>query len=108
MANIFVRSSYVLAIVFAIVVAVSGNRLYPKPQLNGEQVGHSLLQSALSLKRAYFYDSHQDHYTVHVRTTNTFITAAIATKSANKLTPPGGESVVRGRSGSATAIITVD
>ncbi|KAF3506305.1 hypothetical protein F2Q69_00004554 [Brassica cretica] len=50
MANIFVRSSYVLAILFAILVAVSGNRLYPKPQLNGEQVGHYILQSALSLK----------------------------------------------------------
>ncbi|KAG2298274.1 hypothetical protein Bca52824_034746 [Brassica carinata] len=68
------RSGYILAILFAMVVAATGNRLYPKPQLNGEQVDHSVLQSALSLK------------------------GAIATKSANKLTPTGGESAVRGRS----------
>lgn len=88
MANTFVRSGYILAILFAIVVAATGNllslsciigsivqvielikikdfrtlyydtnkpiwlpgnRLYPKPQLNGEQVDHSILHSALSL-----------------------------------------------------------
>lgn len=57
---------------------------------------------------AYFYDSHQDHYTVHVRTTNSFMTATIATKSANKITATGGDSVLCGRSVIATAITTVD
>ncbi|CAF2088509.1 unnamed protein product [Brassica napus] len=65
MANIFVRSSYVLAIIFAIVIAVSGNRLYPKPQLNGEQVGHSLLQSALSLKKGPLYGTCSYHQYVY-------------------------------------------
>ncbi|CAA7050561.1 unnamed protein product [Microthlaspi erraticum] len=55
----FVKSAFVLTLLFAIAVAVTGNRLYPKPELNGEQVegsytkadGHSVLKSALSLKK---------------------------------------------------------
>ncbi|KAL0885371.1 hypothetical protein Bca101_009353 [Brassica carinata] len=57
MANTFMRSGYILAILFAMVVAATGNRLYPKPQLNGEQVDHSVLQSALSLKGVLYWVS---------------------------------------------------
>ncbi|KAJ0241914.1 hypothetical protein HA466_0212630 [Hirschfeldia incana] len=65
MANTFARSGYILAVLFAIVVAVNGNRLYPKSQLNGEQVDHSILQSALSLKGGPLYGTCYIHQTVY-------------------------------------------
>ncbi|CAA7050562.1 unnamed protein product [Microthlaspi erraticum] len=62
MTHSFVKSAFVLTLLFAIAVAVTGNRLYPKHERSGEQVegsytkadqedGNSVLKSALSLKK---------------------------------------------------------